>query len=151
MEKDQQIYSQYQALSSLKNITYIQNTLNKAKETALKILQNTVYEMVEKIAQCRLYQTFLCNYDRINFSNVAIEGLQREIKALEDQNQPMSFEIEELKKTLFAFKEIPKFEAAGKEHKKVKKVTSIDCFFLLFHTSLQKNYFNLVPLYSAVN
>ena len=53
IEKDKQIYSQYQALANLKNMTYIQDAVTKAKETALNILQKTVYEMVEKISQCR--------------------------------------------------------------------------------------------------
>ena len=53
MEKDKQIDSQYQALANLKNMTNLQDILTKAKETALKILQNTVYEMVDKIPQCR--------------------------------------------------------------------------------------------------
>ena len=53
IEKDKQIERQYQAMASMKNMTYMQDTLTRAKDTALKILQNTVYEMVEKIPQCR--------------------------------------------------------------------------------------------------
>ena len=61
IEKDKQIDSQYKALTSLKNMTYMQDTLTKAKETALKILQKTVYEMVEKISQCRSsFQQIIC-------------------------------------------------------------------------------------------
>ena len=45
---DKEIYCQYQAMANIKNITYMQDTLTKAKETALKIIQKTVYGMIEK-------------------------------------------------------------------------------------------------------
>ena len=48
-DKDQMIDSQSSLVSGLRNMTALQDRLGKAKDAALKILQKTVYEMVEKI------------------------------------------------------------------------------------------------------
>ena len=48
MSADKEIYSQYQAMANIKNMAHMQDTLTKAKEIALKILQKTVYEIAAK-------------------------------------------------------------------------------------------------------
>lgn len=82
LHKDRQIDAQYSALAGLNNLTVLQvhddqsktlsrfgqkrqlyydlcqDTLSKAREVALRILQNTVYQMVEQIPQVVLYQAF---------------------------------------------------------------------------------------------
>ena len=80
LHKDRQIDAQYSALAGLNNLTVLQvyhqskalfrfrqkrdnclkdlcqDTLSKAREVALRILQNTVYQMVEQIPQVALCQ-----------------------------------------------------------------------------------------------
>ena len=51
--KEHMIQSQYLVVDGLKNMTHLQDKLAKAKDMALKILQNTVYQMVERIDECR--------------------------------------------------------------------------------------------------
>ena len=126
IEKDKQIDSQYQALTSLKNMTYMQDTLTKAKETALKILQKTVYEMVEKIYQCRssLQQIICLPKSSKLFSEAAVKGLQEELKALQDEQKPLKSEVLELKRALHATKIVSKYKEAEKEHSAIRKVKS---------------------------
>jgi len=109
IEKDKQIDRQYQAMASMKNMTYIQDTLTRAKDTALKILQNTVYEMVEKIPQC---------------SDTAVKGLKAEIKTLQDMQRPVNSEVEELKKALQATKNVMEYKETEEEHGAYKKLLS---------------------------
>ena len=67
-DKETMIQSQYLVVDGLKNMTELQDRLSRAKDTALKILQNTVYQMVDKIAEC---------------GHAAVHGLQQEIAALQ--------------------------------------------------------------------
>ena len=82
LHKDRQIDAQYSALAGLNNLTVLQvydqsktlsrlgrkklcqdlcqDTLSKAREVALRILQNTVYQMVEQIPQVVLYHSLPC-------------------------------------------------------------------------------------------
>ena len=46
------IQSQYLVVDGLKNMTSLQDKLARAKDMALKILQNTVYQMVDRIHEC---------------------------------------------------------------------------------------------------
>lgn len=46
------IQSQYLVVDGLKNMTDLQDRLGRAKDMALKILQNTVYQMVDRIPEC---------------------------------------------------------------------------------------------------
>ena len=50
--KEKMIQSQYLVVDGLKNMTSLQDKLTKAKDMALKILQNTVYQMVDRIHEC---------------------------------------------------------------------------------------------------
>merc|ERR1712142_952755 len=108
-EKDKQIEMQYQALASVKNMTYMQDTLTRAKDKALKILQKTVYEMVEKISQC---------------SDEAVKGLQEEIAALKDMQKPLKSEVGELKKALQATKNVLAYKNTEEKHTAYKKLLS---------------------------
>ena len=58
---------------------------------ALKILQNTVYQMVERISEC---------------SGVATNGLKAEISALQGKQEPLEEMIGTMKKTLESSKEL---------------------------------------------
>ena len=50
--KEHMIQSQYLVVDGLKNMTDLQDRLGRAKDMALKILQNTVYQMVDRIPEC---------------------------------------------------------------------------------------------------
>ena len=90
-DKDQMIDSQSSLVSGLRNMTALQDRLGKAKDAALKILQKTVYEMVEKISQCR---------------DPVVAGLRAEIKALQDKQDPLEKIVERMHSSLEAFKSI---------------------------------------------
>ena len=70
--KEHMIQSQYLVVDGLKNMTTLQDKLARAKDMALKILQNTVYQMVDRIHECadtaakgniiRSMLHFLCKY-----------------------------------------------------------------------------------------
>ena len=85
------IDSQSSLVSGLRNMTRLQDRLGKAKDAALKILQKTVYEMVEKISQCR---------------DPVVAGLRAEIKALQDKQDPLEKIVERMHSSLEAFKSI---------------------------------------------
>jgi len=74
MQKEQLIKAQYEALSNLKSLSVCQDKYGQARDTALKILQNTVYEMVERIPSCR---------------NTVVEGLQDELSAMAIAYKPL--------------------------------------------------------------
>ena len=90
-DKDVMIDSQSSLVSGLRNMTRLQDRLGKAKDAALKILQKTVYEMVEKISQCR---------------DPVVAGLRAEIKALQDKQDPLEKIVERMHSSLEAFKSI---------------------------------------------
>ena len=111
-------------MASMKNMTYMQDTLTRAKDTALKILQNTVYEMVEKIPQCRLkfYKEKKHSCHNVICSDTAVKGLKAEIKTLQDMQRPVNNEVEELKKALQATKNVMEYKETEEEHGAYKKV-----------------------------
>merc|ERR1719221_729549 len=90
-DKDQMIDSQSSLVSGLRNMTALQDRLGKAKDAALKILQKTVYEMVEKISECK---------------DPVVAGLRAEIKALQDKQDPLEKIVERMHSSLEAFKSI---------------------------------------------
>ena len=85
------IDSQSSLVSGLRNMTALQDRLGKAKDAALKILQKTVYEMVEKISQCQ---------------DPVVAGLRAEIQALQDKQDPLEKIVERMHSSLEAFKSI---------------------------------------------
>jgi len=99
-EKERLIKSQFTALENLRNMTNLQSEYAKSKDTALKILQNTVYQMVDKIPQC---------------SEEAITGLRNEIFSLNAARGPLDKLIAGLKETLQAAEFVDKFEDAREQ------------------------------------
>ena len=53
LKKDEIIVSQYESLSLMSKINQDEDYLKEAKEVALRILQTTLYQMVDKIQSCR--------------------------------------------------------------------------------------------------
>ena len=86
---------------------WLQDRLSKAKDAALKILQRTVYEMVEKIGQCR---------------HPAIEGLREEIGALRNKQEPLEKIVENMHRSLKAFRSILSSKQDNDENGKLKQV-----------------------------
>jgi len=101
LHKDRQIDAQYSALAGLNNLTVLQDTLSKAREVALRILQNTVYQMVEQIPQC---------------SNTAVTGLRKELETLQSEREPLEALVSEVKKTLEASKVVSNYKEKAGEH-----------------------------------
>jgi len=89
--KEHMIQSQYLVVDGLKNMTDLQDRLGRAKDMALKILQNTVYQMVDRIPEC---------------SNTATQGLKAEISALQNKQMPLESMVENMRRTLDATKDI---------------------------------------------
>ena len=106
-DKDQMIDSQSSLVSGLRNMTALQDRLGKAKDAALKILQKTVYEMVEKISQCR---------------DPLVAGLRAEIKALHDKQDPLEKIVERMHGSLEAFKSILSYKQTNDETGKLNQV-----------------------------
>ena len=109
-DKDQMIDSQSMLVSGLRNMTELQDRLGKAKDTALKILQNTVYEMVEKIGQCK---------------DPVVKGLKDEITALHDKQDPLEKIVENMHRSLEAFKSILSYRQSNDENGKLKQVLNL--------------------------
>ena len=61
LKKDEIIVSQYESLSLMSKINQDEDYLKEAKEVALRILQTTLYQMVDKIDSCK---TEVCTYIR---------------------------------------------------------------------------------------
>ena len=59
LKKDEIIVSQYESLSLMSKINQDEDYLKEAKEVALRILQTTLYQMVDKIDSCK---TEVCIY-----------------------------------------------------------------------------------------
>ena len=53
LKKDEIIVSQYESLSLMSKINQDEDYLKEAKEVALRILQTTLYQMVDKIDSCK--------------------------------------------------------------------------------------------------
>lgn len=106
-EKERLIKSQFTALENLRNMTNLQSEYAKSKDTALKILQNTVYQMVDKIPQC---------------SEEAITGLRNEIFSLNAARGPLDKLIAGLKETLQAAEFVDKFEDAREQFSEYRKL-----------------------------
>ena len=53
LKKDEIIVSQYESLSLMSKINQDEDYLKEAKEVALRILQSTLYQMVDKIESCK--------------------------------------------------------------------------------------------------
>ena len=106
-DKDLMIDSQSSLVSGLRNMTALQDRLGKAKDAALKILQKTVYEMVEKISQCR---------------DPLVAGLRAEIKALHDKQDPLEKIVERMHGSLEAFKSILSYKQTNDETGKLNQV-----------------------------
>jgi len=87
MEKEILIKAQNGAMSNLKSLSFCQDKYSQARDTALKILQHTVYEMVEKIPSCR---------------EKAVEGLKGELSALAKAQKPLQEMVEKLQTTVQA-------------------------------------------------
>ena len=81
---------------------------------ALKILQNTVYQMVERISEC---------------SGVATNGLRAEISALQGKQQPLEEMIGTMKRTLDNSKELlvqkPECSAEQPSQQEIAKLSKI--------------------------
>ena len=81
---------------------------------ALKILQNTVYQMVERISEC---------------SGVATNGLRAEISALQGKQQPLEEMIGTMKMTLDNSKELlvqkPECSAEQPSQQEIAKLSKI--------------------------
>lgn len=81
---------------------------------ALKILQNTVYQMVERISECR---------------GVATNGLKAEISALQGKQQPLEDMIATMKRTLDSSKELlvqkPKCDEKKPGHSEIEKLSKL--------------------------
>jgi len=106
-DKDLMIDSQSSLVSGLRNMTALQDRLGKAKDAALKILQKTVYEMVEKISQCR---------------DPLVAGLRAEIKALQDKQDPLEKIVERMHGSLEAFKSILSYKQTNDETGKLNQI-----------------------------
>ena len=104
------INSQSSLVSGLRNMTALQDRLGKAKDAALKILQNTVYEMVEKISHCR---------------DPVVAGLRAEIKALQDKQDPLEKIVERMHSSLEAFKSILSYKQTNDQSATLDKVPSV--------------------------
>ena len=109
-DKDVMINSQSSLVSGLRNMTALQDRLGKAKDAALKILQNTVYEMVEKISHCR---------------DPVVAGLRAEIKALQDKQDPLEKIVERMHSSLEAFKSILSYKQTNDQSATLDKVPSV--------------------------
>ena len=59
LKKDEIIVSQYESLSLMSKINQDEDYLKEAKEVALRILQTTLYQMVDKIDSCK---TEVCTF-----------------------------------------------------------------------------------------
>ena len=85
-----------------------------AKDMALKILQNTVYQMVERISEC---------------GGVATNGLKAEISALQGKQQPLEEMVATMKRTLDSSKEMlvqkPKCDEEKPSHTEIEKLSKI--------------------------
>ena len=53
LKKDEIIAAQYESMALMKKINQEEDYLKEAKEVALRILQNTLYQMVDKIESCK--------------------------------------------------------------------------------------------------
>ena len=53
LKKDEIIAAQYESMALMKKINQEEDYLKEAKEVALRILQNTLYQMVDKIQSCK--------------------------------------------------------------------------------------------------
>ena len=53
LKKDEIIVSQYESMSLMSKINQDEDYLKEAKEVALRILQTTLYQMVDKIDSCK--------------------------------------------------------------------------------------------------
>ena len=53
LKKDEIIVSQYESLALISKINQDEDYLKEAKEVALRILQTTLYQMVDKIESCK--------------------------------------------------------------------------------------------------
>ena len=109
-DKDRMIDSQSMLVAGLKNMTDLQDRLGKAKDAALQILQNTVYEMVEKISECK---------------DPVVAGLRDEIKALRDKQDPLEKIVERMHSSLTAFKSIISYKQSNDESGRLKQVYSL--------------------------
>lgn len=109
-DKDRMIDSQSMLVAGLKNMTDLQDRLGKAKDAALQILQNTVYEMVEKIGQCR---------------DPVVKGLRAEIGALQDKQRPLEKIVENMHRSLEAFRAILSYKKTNDENGKLQQVAAI--------------------------
>ena len=94
--------------------THVKDRLAHAKNMALKILQNTVYQMVERIAECR---------------SVANNGLRAEISALQGKQEPLEEMIRTMKRTLDSSKELlvrkSKCHENEQNHPEIQKLSKI--------------------------
>ena len=61
LKKDEIIVSQYESLSLMSKINQDEDYLKEAKEVALRILQTTLYQMVDKIDSCK---TEVCTFQQ---------------------------------------------------------------------------------------
>lgn len=85
IENDTLITAQYEALANFTGFAMNQDRYRQAKDSALRILQNTVYEMVDQIPTCR---------DR------ALDGMKREIEALTMNREPLEIDMDQLQTSL---------------------------------------------------
>jgi len=77
--------TQQEVIRLLGTIGSYNTYLRDARDTALKILQETVYKMVGGIDECR---------------DAVVEGLKRRLHAIEDRDQPLQNMIKSLRETL---------------------------------------------------
>ena len=70
LKKDEIIAAQYESMALMKKINQEEDYLKEAKEVALRILQNTLYQMVDKIESCKTE----VNYTYIHFRKLFYSG-----------------------------------------------------------------------------
>ncbi len=97
-EKDRLIQTQYRTIALLRRVDDQEDFLLRAKDVALRILQNTVYSMVNNIAACK---------------DGAIRGLQQELRNLKDRMGPTEATVKNLKLALANTKALDSFHLKG--------------------------------------
>ena len=72
LKKDEIIAAQYESMALMKKINQEEDYLKEAKEVALRILQNTLYQMVDKIESCKTEVNDTCFLYKVKMSNDAL-------------------------------------------------------------------------------